>query len=313
MMNHGIVPRLRQRILAGDKKLLGSWLSFALLASGLVGVSAIGDLTTGEHASSTTLAASQDTQIGTYSNSKARITVKKRVSGSGEDTVVSFIADVTLTEGTALRSAFANNSFSRTSTQNVSAMAKANKAVLAINGDYSSFRMNGIIVSNGVSYLDKGKRQGLAFLRDGSAKVYDETTTTAPALVAENVWQTQSFGPGLVVDGKIPSGIDTYEIDDFGDVSPGAPGSIQGLNPRTGIGFIEKNHLIMIVVDGRKANNSRGATMPEFAQMFVDAGAKLAYNLDGGASETMYFNGITVNKPSDGAERPTSNILYIAK
>lgn len=313
MMNHGIVSRLNKKIIFGDKRLLGSGLSFVLLAAGLIGVAAVEASAAQNQTSGAILAASQDTQIGTYSNSKARITVKKRVSGTGEDTVVSFIADVTLTDGTALQSAFANNSFSRSSTQNVSAMAKANKAVLAINGDYSSFRMNGIVVSNGVSYLDKGKRQGLALLRDGTAKVYDETTTNAAKLLSENVWQTQSFGPGLVVDGKIPSGIDTYEIDDFGNVSPGAPGSIQGLNPRTGIGFIEKNHFIIIVVDGRKANNSRGATMPEFAQMFVDAGAKLAYNLDGGASETMYFNGITVNKPSDGTERPTSNILYIAK
>jgi exopolysaccharide biosynthesis protein len=295
------------------RKARASGLSLLLLASGLAGVASASAPTVPAQMSTATLAATQDTLVGTYSNSKASITVKKSVSGSGSNTVVAFIADITLTDGTALKSAFAKDSFSKNSTATVSTMAKGKNAVLAINGDYSSFRMNGIIISDGAAYLDKGKRQGLALLRDGSATLYDETKTTASKLTSGNVWQTQSFGPGLVQDGAIPSGIDTYEIDDFGTVQPGAPGSIQGKQPRTGIGFIEKNHYLMIAVDGRNANNSRGATMTEFAQMFLNAGAKLAYNLDGGGSETMYFNGAVVNKPSGGTERATSNMLYIAK
>ena len=54
--------------------------------------------------------------------------------------------------------------------------------------------------------------------------------------------------------------------------------------------------------------------MTEFAQMFVDAGATLAYNLDGGGSATMYFKGAVINQPSQGGtDRATSDILYIAR
>jgi exopolysaccharide biosynthesis protein len=304
---------LLRKITFGGKQVLGSGLSLALLGAGLTGLAATGRPGAMERLSVTASEATQDTLIGSYSNSKAKITVNKRVTGSGSDMIVSFIADVILTEGTALRSAFANGTFSKGSTQTVSAMAKSNKAVLAINGDFSSFRMNGIIVSDGVSYLDKGKRPGLAIRRDGSAAVFDESKTTAGKLVGDNVWFTQSFGPGLVLDGKIPSGIDQYEIDDFGNVPRCGGGSIQCNQPRTGVGMIEKNHFVLIVVDGRRANNSRGANMIEFAQMFVNVGATVAYNLDGGGSETMYFNGAVINKPCQGGERATSDILYIAK
>jgi exopolysaccharide biosynthesis protein len=52
--------------------------------------------------------------------------------------------------------------------------------------------------------------------------------------------------------------------------------------------------------------------MTEFAQIFKDLGATTAYNLDGGGSTTMYFNGAVINSPAQGHERGTSDILYIA-
>ncbi len=53
--------------------------------------------------------------------------------------------------------------------------------------------------------------------------------------------------------------------------------------------------------------------MSEFAKIFVDLGATVAYNLDGGGSTTMVFNGTLVNNPlGKGQERGTSDILYVA-
>ena len=192
-------------------------------------------------------------------------------------------------------------------------MARNNNAVLAINTDFYGFRSDGIIIRNGVSYRDNGVRQGLGILRDGGFMLYDETKTNAAQLLASNVWQGFSFGPWLLDGGTVPANIDKYEIGDFGPVQPGAPGSIQGKQPRTGIGVIGKNRFLLMVVDGRGAGGSQGATMPEFAQMFRDAGATSAFNLDGGGSSTMYFNGMVVNKPAFGTERATSDILYIGK
>lgn len=76
--------------------------------------------------------------------------------------------------------------------------------------------------------------------------------------------------------------------------------------------MITANHLVCIAADGRSNGYSRGVTMPEFATIFKDLGAQVAYNLDGGGSTTMYFNGAVVNDPlGRGQERGTSDILYI--
>jgi exopolysaccharide biosynthesis protein len=126
--------------------------------------------------------------------------------------------------------------------------------------------------------------------------------------VAAGVYNTFSFGPDLVDDGEIVDGIDNIEIDtNFGNHS------IQGEQPRTGIGVIDDNHFVLVVVDGRSTGYSRGVSMTEFAEIFVGLGATQAYNLDGGGSSTMYFNGDLVNNPlGKGKERGTSDILYIA-
>ena len=53
--------------------------------------------------------------------------------------------------------------------------------------------------------------------------------------------------------------------------------------------------------------------MTEFANIFTELGAQVAYNLDGGGSTTMVFNGALVNNPlGKGTERGTSDIIYVA-
>lgn len=80
--------------------------------------------------------------------------------------------------------------------------------MLAINGDYDGFRDTGIVIRNGVAYRDQGARQGWAIRTDGSMSLYDETKTNAAELLADRVWQTLSFGPGLVENGEVIAGID---------------------------------------------------------------------------------------------------------
>lgn len=244
----------------------------------------------------------------TYHSATADITITKHVVGSGSDTVTYYVADVQLSDATILRSAFADDEFGRNIIANTSEIAQQAGAVLAINGDYYGFRDTGIVIRNGVIYRDSGARQGLAFYTDGTMRLYDETTTTAQQLLDAGVWNTLSFGPGLVADGQIVSGIDTVEVDtNVGNHS------IQGEQPRTGIGMIGANHFVLVAVDGRSSGYSRGVTMTEFARIFADLGATVAYNLDGGGSTTMVFNGTLVNNPlGKGQERGTSDIIYVA-
>ena len=243
-----------------------------------------------------------------YTSSTTSLSIEKVTTGSGSDTITYFVADITTTDATLIRSAFAQDKFGTNITAYPSVIAQDKNAVLAINGDYYGFRDTGIVVRDGIAYRDKGARQGLAMYRDGSMKLYDETATTAKQLIADGVWSTLSFGPGLVEDGTVIDGIDSIEIDtNFGNHS------IQGEQPRTAVGMIAANHVLWIVVDGRSTGYSRGMTMPELAQVFLDRGAQVAYNLDGGGSSAMVFNGSLVNNPlGKGKERGTSDILYVA-
>jgi exopolysaccharide biosynthesis protein len=244
----------------------------------------------------------------TYTSQTSTVSLSKAETGSGNAKVTYFVADVKVSDATILRSAFANDQFGENIIASTSEIAAGANAVLAINGDYYGFRDTGIVIRNGVAFRDSGARQGIAFYTDGSARLYDETTTSAAALVEAGVWNTLSFGPGLVENGAIIGGIDSVEIDtNFGNHS------VQGNQPRTAVGLVENNHLLFIVVDGRSNGYSRGVSMTELAKLFVDRGAEVAYNLDGGGSSTMVFNGTLVNNPlGRGQERGTSDILYVA-
>ncbi|QYM77363.1 phosphodiester glycosidase family protein [Leucobacter luti] len=242
-----------------------------------------------------------------YTNGDTAVTVQQLSTGSGSDTVTYYVADVTLGDATELRSAFAANQFGTNVTATTSEIAADHDAVFAINGDYYGFRETGIEIRNGVIYRDEPARTGLALYTDGTVKVYDETATSAAELLAAGVWSTLSFGPALLVDGAVLSGIDDVEVDtNFGNHS------IQGEQPRTAVGVIDENHLVFVVVDGRSEGYSRGVTMTELAEIMRELGAETAYNLDGGGSSTMVFNGEVVNQPSNGGERGTSDILYVA-
>jgi exopolysaccharide biosynthesis protein len=263
--------------------------------------------TTQDGASGTTTGADATVTRTSYSDGSTSITISTVTEGAGSDTVTYYVADVTLSDAAAVRSAFAKDQFGENITELTSSIAAENDAIFAINGDYYGFRDTGIVIRNGVVFRDEPAREGLVFYTDGRVEVYDETTTSAAELLADGAWNTLSFGPAIVEDGSVVDGIEDVEIDtNFGNHS------IQGDQPRTAVGVVDENHLVFVVVDGRQSGYSAGVTLTELADIMVDLGATTAYNLDGGGSSTMYFAGEVINQPSNGGERATSDILYIA-
>ena len=181
--------------------------------------------------------------------------------------------------------------------------------MFAINGDYYGFRDTGIVIRNGVVFRDEGAREGLAFYRGRHVKVYDETATTADAARRRRRLEHALLRPGAAGRRRDRStGIEDVEVDtNVGNHS------IQGEQPRTAVGVIDDNHLVFVVVDGRSPGYSAGVTMTGLAEIMQGLGATTAYNIDGGGSSTMYFNGALVNNPlGRDKERGTSDILYIA-
>jgi len=266
----------------------------------------IADVSSYEAAQSTD-GTTTSTSAGDSTSDGTSVDVSTVTTGSGDSTVTYYVADVELGDATDLRSAFAQDSFGTNITQTTSDIAEDNDALLAVNGDYYGFRDTGIVIRNGVVYRDEGAREGLALYRDGTVEVYDETTTTAEQLVADGVWNTLSFGPAILEDGAVVDGIEDVEVDtNVGNHS------IQGDQPRTAIGVVDTNRLVLVVVDGRSPGYSEGVTLTELAEIMAGLGASTAYNLDGGGSSTLYYDGEVVNDPlGRGTERGTSDILYI--
>jgi len=256
--------------------------------------------------SETTESETDATVTGTsYESSDKSITISRVQTGEGADAVTFYVVDILLAVGTDLRSAFSSGEYGGRE-EDTSDIALANDAIVAINGDYYSARDDGVIIRNGVLYRNVPARTGLAIYEDGTMQVYDETEVSAEELLADGVWNTYSFGPALVADRDVVDGIDSYEAD------PNARHGIQGTNPRTGIGVIDADHFVFVVVDGRDLGYSRGVTVTEFAHIFLEFGCSTAYNLDGGGSSTLYFMGEVVNQPSqDRGERSISDILFV--
>jgi hypothetical protein len=81
---------------------------------------------------------------------------------------------------------------------------------------------------------------------------------------------------------------------------------------RTVIGNFGNDQLIILVTNGANESGRSGATLPEMQNRMQQLGIHDAYNLDGGGSTTLVFNGNIINKPSDGRMRalPTHFLFF---
>ena len=251
--------------------------------------------------SGSTTSSNTGTVIGTYSDSKSKITVTQY---RAYDSNI-YVADVEVTDGTSILSAFANNTYGRNITDTTSDMAEENNAVLAINGDYYGARQSGYVIRNGVVYRSQGSNgEDMVISKDGSLSFISESDTTTDSLLQKQAWQVLSFGPVLVENGEVA----VSENDEVG--------MAMASNPRTAIGTVAKNHYLFVVSDGR-TSESAGLSLYELANFMKSLGATNVYNLDGGGSSTMVFQGEVVNNPTTNgnkiSERAVSDILYIGK
>ena len=217
-----------------------------------------------------------------------------------------YVADITVSSSDYLKTAFAQNAFGTNVTAKTSETAADNNAILAVNGDYYGANSTGYVIRNGVVYRDTVREDSsngdLAIYKDGSFKIIYEDQISADQLVKDGVVNLLAFGPALVENSEIAVGTNE-EV-----------GQAMASNPRTAIGIIDENHYIIVVSDGR-TSESKGLSLYQMAEVMKSYGVKTAYNLDGGGSSTLYFNGQVINKPTTGgnkiSERAVSDIVYI--
>lgn len=195
--------------------------------------------------------------------------------------------------------------------------AKKHSVVFAMNTDYYTYRVavnnnrhTGVVIRDGRilyddPYTEKQVTNSmfpnldmLAFMPDGSLKVYHSWEKTAQEFIDEGVQTVYSFGPYLLLDGK---------------VSERAYANNENKNPRCAIGMVEPGHYVAIMCEGR-LKRSAGVTISYLAKMMRAKGCQVAFNMDGGQTAVMVFMGKQLNQIGayDGGKtnsRPTSEVL----
>lgn len=216
-----------------------------------------------------------------------------------------YVADITVKSADYLQTAFADDTFGKNITDKTSVIASDHNAILAVNGDFCGAQNSGYVIRNGKLYRAASAgddQEDLVIDGDGNFSIVSEGDATAESLLKSGAQQVLSFGPGLVENGKVA----VSENDEVGKA--------MASNPRTAIGQIDSLHYVLVVSDGR-TDESTGLSLYQMAAFLKTLGVKTAYNLDGGGSSTMYFNGSVVNKPTTTgrniSERSVSDIVYI--
>jgi exopolysaccharide biosynthesis protein len=234
-----------------------------------------------------------------YEDDSLSVTLESRKIGDS----MYHIAWVKISDPSQLRTAVAGPYGSK-KTAKTTDMAAENNAVVAINGDYFQYRSGGYEVRQ-LEVLRKTPNSKLDLMvvdEAGDFHIFKksnkkELTSFLQDHTAVNAF---TFGPALVIDGEAQTIYNSYGF---------AP---QDRAPRVGIGQTGPLQYVLVVVDGRQEGYSRGITIKMLGEFMSGLGCLQAFNLDGGGSATLAFNGACYNSTSDKSERNISDIIYFA-
>lgn len=243
-----------------------------------------------------------------YEDETIRVTMEDRE----EDGVIWHLAFVQIASPTQLRTATAvPGKLTSNKVATVSAMAKYNHAIVALNGDNFvdkpekttfEYRMGEKVRNKGNRTKDVliiDRNGDFHFVLADSSRSRDEhTSRTRKAAEEWGMVQAFTFGPALVIDGEV------QKVDSEYGYNP------NGKEPRAAIGQTGKLSYVLAIAEGR--GESSGVTQQQLADYLGQLGCTQAFNLDGGNSAEMVFGEKTYKGMPGGAERPLSDIIYFA-
>ena len=216
-----------------------------------------------------------------------------------------YFADIEVAHPTQLRTGFAGGEFNGSQRLTPETIAQQINAVVAINADYCGYRNDGIIIRQHTVYRTApfGWDSLLIDTEGDFHLMRDFEVENTNFLEQYDIVNSFVFGPTLIIDGKI-------ELRSL--VSGCGPEyNVSKLTSRTGIGQLGRLHYLFCVVDGGK-DYSPGITTTQLAQIMFDKGCYQAYNLDGGRSSSIIFNGKDMNESTWGGHRNVTDIVYVA-
>ena len=213
-----------------------------------------------------------------------------------------WVARVTIGHASQLRTAAAGG-FYNDYTMKATHLAKRQNAVLAIDGDYYAYYPYGMVVRQGLFYRDKlrQERDVLAIDEDGDFHIFlvPDKGTVPLEYNGKQLINVFHFGPALVVAGEVGTLDASYWL------APDAK--------RQRMCIAQTGHLeYMALCCAGPMRGSEGMDIKQFADLAKELGAVNAYNLDGGDSTIMIFNGQKINDKENSNTRDISDIIYFA-
>ena len=183
------------------------------------------------------------------------------------------------------------------------ALAKRVNAVLAIDGDYYCYTGTGYILRQGELYLDLlvGERDVLLIDEDGDFHVrhLPNAGEVSDTVDGKKVINAFYFGPILVENGVVPEVVDGPNM--------------AATERRQRMCIAQTGPLeYMVVCCEAPARGSSGMTLRQFAELVATLDVDIAYNLDGGDSTMLIFDGEKLNDVTSTSTRSICDIIYFA-
>jgi len=254
------------------------------------------------------------TSSTTYEDSTIQVTI----TSGREYNCDYWVADIVISDPSQLRTMAAGKerNFAFSSTEDAVGLAKKSKAVVAINGDYytdSARGGRGFVIRQGALYLNKLDPAGgsklmdiLLIDEDGNFHgLHRPASGEIPQTIGgKRILNAFAFGPILVEDGKRVT--DYAGSERWVEMKHGDP------MQRMCICQAGPLHYKVICCSG-KSYGQPGMTLDDLARLAEAEGVQTAYNLDGGDSTLLYFNGNRVNNSEKRSSlRQLHDIIYFA-
>ena len=217
-----------------------------------------------------------------------------------------WIADIEIADASQLRTVAAE-SFDSKGAEAGSVLARRVNAVIAVDGDYYCYTSDTpVIIRQGVVFRNKlRKKPGQDVLlidEDGDFHGIEDAKEgdVAEEIDGKKVINGFHFGPLLVNHGEIRRNK--------------ANSHMKADQPCQRVAIAQTGHLkYRIIVTGPNTRGSRAFRFEDWRRFVAEMpDVQVAYNLDGGDSAVLIFNGRKVNDPENTNERPLADMIYFA-
>lgn len=233
-------------------------------------------------------------------------TLKVRIQKSADLGTCYWTAHVRVNNVSQMKAALSYGTYGGTR-QTTSGAAADHHAVIGINGSAFSYEtgkpgFDAVMLKDGKIYNKAlGTSYSLMAIAQDGTMFSPPQGLSAAQLKKGGVRDTFNFGPILLKNGQPAS------LKEQGYPQVYSSPDMTGRYPRSAVGMVRPGEYVLLTA------NAPGLTLSQMRSVFGRYGCSYAYNLDGGGSATMVYNGYVLNSPTDGTERPCGDFLLFTE